>query len=335
MDWRWRPYVPVARRKANAKRYAETLAKKQGRPLQPVAILGRKIATTFWGQAWCDNLESYSDFANRLPRGRTYVRNGSVIDLQITPSNIEAIVAGSEIYRVKVDIARLPNAAWNKIRRDCSQAIESLLDLLQGRLSDGVMQRLTRQREGLFPQPKEIKMSCSCPDWAVLCKHVAAVLYGVGARLDEAPEMLFALRGVDHSELVCQAIAGANLEQALGGAAADTLSGADLGEVFGIELDAGHSSARSSKGSARRTLPTARRARATSSAAAKLPSAKKAARERLKGEPGAVGAAPDAIESTPRKPGRTVAKTKSPVARNQPQAKGRVAPRKRRAKSAV
>lgn len=232
----FRPYVSVAKRRANAQRYAANLAKK-GHDLQPVEIEGRVIARTFWGKAWCDNLESYSDFENRLPRGRTYVRNGSVVDLQIAGGRVTSIVSGSDIYKIKIEIAPLTKGVWTKIKQDCSRSIDSLIDLLQGRFSKAVMERLTRQKEGLFPQPREIEMSCSCPDWAGMCKHVAATLYGVGARLDTDPQLLFRLREVDHLELVSQAASGANLDQALHAESSDTLSGEDLGEIFGIDLE--------------------------------------------------------------------------------------------------
>ncbi|MBI3462670.1 MAG: hypothetical protein HY000_06350 [Planctomycetes bacterium] len=238
MSWypRWKPYVPVARRRAQAASYAQKLAKKEGRELSPVKIEGRKISTSFWGQAWCDNLERYSDFANRLPRGRTYVRNGSVIDLRIEQGAIQAIVSGSQVYRVKIDIRTLGQKHWESIKQDCSQSITSLIDLLQGRFDQGIMQRLSQRDTGLFPQPSEIKMSCTCPDWAGLCKHVAATLYGVGARLDSAPELLFTLRNVDHLELIGQAVAAENLERTLAADQKDALGG-DLGEIFGIEID--------------------------------------------------------------------------------------------------
>lgn len=238
MSWRWgwRPYVSVGSRRAQAAAYAKKLEKK-GTKLEPVSLAGRKITTTFWGNAWCDNLESYSDFANRLPRGRSYVRNGSVIDLQISAGEIAALVSGSDIYKVKIKIDKLGNADWKQIVTECAQSIDSLMDLLQGRLSEGVMERLTRQREGLFPQPREIKLSCSCPDWAVMCKHVAAVLYGVGARLDSRPELLFLLRHVDHAELVSRAVDSANLETAFNGSAQNALNTEDLGAVFGIDLE--------------------------------------------------------------------------------------------------
>jgi uncharacterized Zn finger protein len=239
MGWGYygfREYVPVARRKANGLKHAAAVAKKQGRELAPVKIEGRKIAKTFWGQSWCDNLEAYSDYENRLPRGATYVRNGSVLDLVIKPRRIEAMVAGSETYTITIDIATLPKATWQRIKQDCTTAIDSLLDLLAGRFSDGVMQRLTRQEGGLFPKPAEIKMKCSCPDSSYCCKHLAAVMYGVGARLDKQPELLFRLREVDPHELVSQAVAEGNLEKELG-EDQSAFAGQDLGTIFGIELE--------------------------------------------------------------------------------------------------
>ena len=157
MGWggfEWRPYVSVGQKLAKAAKHAAQVAKKQGREPSPVKLDGRKIATTFWGKAWCDNLAAYSDYSNRLPRGATYVRNGSVVDLIIKPRNIEAIVAGSETYKIKIEIDALANPTWKQIKQDCSASIDSLLDLLAGRFSDGVMQRLTQQKSGLFPSPR-------------------------------------------------------------------------------------------------------------------------------------------------------------------------------------
>jgi uncharacterized Zn finger protein len=235
-EYGYRDYVPVGLRKLQARKEAARRAKEQGRDLQPVKIKGRKIATTFWGKAWCDHLESYSDYANRLPRGRTYARNGSVVDLVITAGRIEAIVAGSDAYEIEILIDQLPAAKWKKLRGDCSASIDSLLDLLGGRFSDGIMERLTDRSNGLFPSPKEISMECSCPDWAGLCKHLAAVLYGVGAHLDAQPELLFLLRDVDHTELVSEAVSEGNLSTAFG-EPSTALAGEDLGAMFGIDLD--------------------------------------------------------------------------------------------------
>jgi uncharacterized Zn finger protein len=239
MSWyqQWKPYVPVAKRRAQAASYAAKLAKKEKRVLSPVKIEGRIIARSFWGQAWCENLESYSDFDNRLPRGRTYARNGSVIDLQIERGKVKALVSGSDVYRVTVAIKTLPKSLWGRIKQDCSQSIHSLIDLLQGRFDQGVMQRLSQRDDGLFPKPQEIEMDCSCPDWAGMCKHVAAVLYGVGARLDIAPELLFTLRHVDHLELITQAASAGNLDRSLAAGTDSSLAATDLGAMFGIELD--------------------------------------------------------------------------------------------------
>ncbi|MBW3541425.1 MAG: hypothetical protein KY476_14250 [Planctomycetes bacterium] len=277
MSWfRWKPYVPVAKRRAQARKRAEKMAK-NGRPLAPVQISGRKIAATFWGQAWCDNLESYSDFENRLPRGRTYVRNGSVIDLAISSGQVKALVSGSDLYKVDIEIATLAAREWKTIRGECSRSIDSLMDLLQGRFSQGVMQRLTRQKDGLFPRPAEIGMKCSCPDWATLCKHVAAVLYGVGARLDTAPEMLFQLRGVDHLELIGHAVDSGNLDAALGSSAGAAFDGEDLSAMFGIDLEAPAASSSPAKGRTARKQASSAKTPARKATAKKQSTARKAA----------------------------------------------------------
>jgi len=230
----FRPYVSVAVRRARAARELVKLQKK-GRTISPVAIEGRKIARTFWGEAWCDNLECYSDYANRLPRGRTYVRNGSVVDLQIGPGRVTALVSGSTMYDVKVTVGPVPRARWSAICTDCSGAIDSLVELLQGRFSKGVMARLCEQKTGMFPSPKDIIFTCSCPDWASMCKHVAAVLYGIGARLDHQPELLFTLRNVDQQDLIANA--GSDLsKKGKRPAGAKVLASDDLSEMFGIEI---------------------------------------------------------------------------------------------------
>src|SRR6266853_1873133 len=235
--WGWRPYVSVAQRQAQAMRKIAQL-KKKGRAVSPVEIEGRGIATTFWGKAWCENLERYGDYANRLPRGRTYVRNGSVIDLQIAPGEIKALVSGSSIYKVAVKVAPVSNARWQSICKDCAGAIDSLIELLQGRFSKGVMERVCRQKTGLFPSPEEIKLSCSCPDWATMCKHVAAVLYGIGARLDQQPELLFKLHEVDEKELIARASKGLPLA-GKGPVAEKILGSDDLSALFGLEMARG------------------------------------------------------------------------------------------------
>ena len=230
----WKPYVSAAERRKKAGK-AAAKARKTGSNLSPVAACRGAIAKTFWGAAWCDNLERYSDYANRLPRGRTYVRNGSVIDLKVATSKVQAQVMGSSLYKVDVSIAAVPRMQWRSISADCAGSIDSLVELLQGRLSDSVMKRICTPNTGLFPAPKEIQFSCSCPDWASMCKHVAAVLYGVGARLDQQPELIFALRGVDAKDLVAQAGAGLpKLNQRP--TAGKVLDNALLADVFGIEM---------------------------------------------------------------------------------------------------
>jgi uncharacterized Zn finger protein len=232
--YEWRPYVSAGARRRQAARELVKLAKK-GRVVSPVVIEGRKIAKTFWGKSWCDNLERYSDYANRLPRGRTYVRNGSVLDLQIAPGAVAAMVSGSDLYHVQVKVGVVPKARWSAVCKDCAGAIDSLIELLQGRFSHAVMARICDEKTGLFPSPREITFTCSCPDWASMCKHVAAVLYGIGARLDEKPDLLFALRKVDQQDLIAKA--GQGLPRSRKGPAAEkVLDTGDLSEMFGIEM---------------------------------------------------------------------------------------------------
>jgi uncharacterized Zn finger protein len=228
------PYVSVAERKRKAAKEVAKL-KKKGEMCHPIVIEGRTIANTFWGKAWCKNLESYSDYSNRLPRGRTYVRNGSVIDLKVKEGEITALVSGSSIYKVKIAITKVVTDKWNKIVNECSGKIDSLIELLQGKFSKAVMQIITDPNKGLFPHPKEIKLSCSCPDWADMCKHVAAVLYGVGARLDTKPEELFMLRQADHVELIAKA-GTASLTQTSSDQSDRILNDSDLSTLFGIDM---------------------------------------------------------------------------------------------------
>lgn len=231
---KWPQYVPVAERQRKAAGAVAKL-KKQGLEISPVLIEGRQITTTFWGNAWCRNLQSYSDYSNRLPRGRSYVRNGSVIDLQIKSGRISALVSGSKIYKIDIRIKRLPAERWTAIRKACGGEIASVVELLRGRLSKGVMEIVTCKSSGLFPAPREINLNCSCPDWAVMCKHVAATLYGIGARLDEAPELLFTLRGVDPSDLVAAAIEKGMTRG--GPTRSRNLRKGDLSSIFGIEIE--------------------------------------------------------------------------------------------------
>jgi uncharacterized Zn finger protein len=231
------PYMSVAEKRAQGMRALAKLLKKGKRAPEPVVLAHRKrqLATTFWGQAWGDNLERYADLANRLPRGRAYLRNGSVLDLVIAPGRVEAYVAGSELYRVTVALAPLAPARWKRIVARCTGRIGSLVGLLRGELSADVLAVLTDRREGLFPEPRELTLDCSCPDAAELCKHVAAVLYGVAIRLDARPELFFDLRQVDQAELIGSATAG------VGGrprpAVGKRIAAERLSAVFGIELE--------------------------------------------------------------------------------------------------
>jgi uncharacterized Zn finger protein len=284
----WPKYVSVAERKKSAEKHAQSL-KKKGQNLNPVVIEGRTIAKTFWGKAWCDNLEAYSDYENRLPRGRTYARNGSVIDLQITKGQVKAQVMGSSLYHVTVNITPMVEEKWKILVKLCSGKIDSLVELLQGKFSKAVMQTMTEKEKGLFPKPQEIKMSCSCPDIAGMCKHIAAVLYGVGAILDANPQGLFQLRHVDHTDLIVSASAGDALVQPQ--AIENVLHEDDLSALFGIEMD-----------TVKQKKPSKPEAKATTKATAKPAPKKAPAKPAAKKAP-----AKPAAKTTPKTQGKVKA----------------------------
>lgn len=232
--WGFERKPTVKEQRRNAARESQRLTKR-GEKLSPVVIEGRTIAASVWGKAWCDNLESYRDFEYRLPRGRSYVRHHAVIDLKVSAGQISALVCGSEVYCVEIAIKPLAPAHWSRIKSQCAGQVGSLIELLEGRLSDAVMRIITHRDSGLFPKPAEIQMECSCPDSATMCKHVAAVMYGVGARLDHQPELLFALRNTDHGDLIAQAT---DFDVTRSGSGRKTIADDALGGIFGIELDA-------------------------------------------------------------------------------------------------
>jgi uncharacterized Zn finger protein len=300
----WPAYVPVAERRKKALLEIARL-KKAGQTVTPVVVEGRKIAASFWGNAWCDNLESYQDYANRVERGRSYVRNGAVIDLRIGPREVRAKVIGSEIYAILITIKPLPAAAWTSICADCAGRVDSLVELLQGKLSKPVMERVCRQADGLFPKPADIKFSCSCPDGASMCKHVAAALYGAGARLDAEPDLLFRLRAVDAGQIF------ANLDAALpasrGGGAGTRLDARDLSDIFGIDMAA---SAPPPKAKAKAKT----KALASESTSAKSSSAARISRSKGGGAKTAKPAGPmktakaQELRAVAAKPGRTARK---------------------------
>lgn len=234
-------YVSVGEKRAKARRKLEQLKKK--RPgIRPVVVEGNSLARTWWGKAWNGNLSKYADYSNRVGRGRSYVWHGAVLDLQISPGQVNALVQGSQQspYTVTMQIKPIGKAIWAEIRAACEGQFASLQELLEGRFPKGLAELFTAKGSGLFPSPKEIEFRCSCPDWAYMCKHVAAVLYGIGTRLDEDPSLFFVLRKVKMDDLITQAVRDKSerlLKQAKK-KTARVIDDADLGEVFGIEMEA-------------------------------------------------------------------------------------------------
>ena len=227
----------------------------------------KKLCATFWGQAWCRNLESYQQYESRLPRGRSYLRQGNVYNFEIEAGMLKAVVAGSELYETSIHIQPLPKKQWQEIVKAGAGQVGSMLDLLAGKLGDGLMRILTDPQDGLFPKPKEIRFDCSCPDHADMCKHVSAVLYGVGVLLDTKPELLFTLRGVDQAELLSNASSAAITDIS---ANTGDLAGVDLSAIVGIDL------------SAETILPVIEESKPAKKKAARPKTAKKAAPKKKK-----------------------------------------------------
>lgn len=230
----FKPYVSAAQRKRRAEKAAARLDKSSP-SREPVSVTGNVIARTFWGRSWCANMARYSDFYSRLERGRAYLRSGAVLDLRIARGAVKASVMGSRLYTVQVNISAVPKARWDALCKRCAGAIDSVVELLQGRFSNAVMEHICSKDTGLFPAPREITFDCSCPDWASMCKHVAAVLYGIGARFDARPELLFTLRDVDEKDLIAAAGSGVTMPSS-GGGTARRLESGDLSALFGVEI---------------------------------------------------------------------------------------------------
>ncbi len=238
--WRFPRYVPVWEKSARAEKKREQL-KKKNPDIRPVIVEGRAIASTWWGKSWNNNLERYADYANRIGRGRSYVRHGAVLDLGIGPGRVTAMVQGSRAkpYDVQIRIKALGPKTWSEIKKVCAGKFDSLRDLLAGKFPPSLSDIFTAQGKGLFPSPKEIALSCSCPDWAVMCKHVAATLYGIGVRLDEDPSLFFTLRKVQMADLVTEAVEETTdmLLKKAKRKKKGVIADADIGSVFGIVME--------------------------------------------------------------------------------------------------
>ncbi len=238
--WGYAPYVSVAQKKAKAEKKLKQLQKKMP-DIRPVILQGNSLARSWWAKSWNKNLERYADYANRIGRGRSYLRHGAVLDLKITPGCVRALVMGSAAkpYEVVIDIQPIGKAHLQAIKKQCESHLKSMQELLAGKFSETLSELFFSEKTGLFPEPQTLKFRCSCPDWAVMCKHVAAVLYGIGARFDEDPSLFFTLRGVEAGDLVAEAVKD-RAEDLLSRTklqSSKVIADADLSDIFGIDMD--------------------------------------------------------------------------------------------------
>lgn len=230
-------YESVADKKIKAEKAVKKLRKKN-QDIQPVIVEGRTLAKTWWGKAWNDNLESYADYSNRIERGKSYVRYGAVLDLQISRGKVKALVLGSRAkpYEITIKIDTLNRDKWNQVVTLCNNRIDTLEQLIEGKFPKELDVLFTDQNYGMFPSPKEISFDCSCPDWATMCKHVAAVLYGIGTRLDIDPMLFFELRDLDGIELIKKSMEKKldNMLENAGKNSNRQIAEEDVFDVFGI-----------------------------------------------------------------------------------------------------
>jgi len=212
--------------------------RKKNPDIQPVIIEGRKLARSWWAISWNKNLEGYADYSNRISRGRSYVIGGAVLDLAISPGVVSALVQGSRAapYKITVQIDPLSKNNWDVITQKCSRRLANIEELVSGQFPLELMELFTERGMGLFPTPKEIHFSCSCPDWASMCKHVAAVLYGIGARFDQEPTLFFVLRDIDVSELIKKSVDEkmTNLLKNADSVTDRTITGINTYDLFGV-----------------------------------------------------------------------------------------------------
>ena len=238
--WRFPRYVSVAEKRAKAARKLKQLLKKNP-DIKPILLEGKSIVGTWWGKSWNINLERYADYSNRIGRGRSYVRHGAVLDLQINSGEVKSLVQGtaSRPYSVVIKIKGISKDIWENIKEACEGKLESLHELLMGKFPKALGEIFTAMGKGLFPTPEEIDFSCSCPDWAYMCKHVAATLYGVGARLDEDPSLFFKLRKVEVGDLITQAVEDKTkkLLKKASRKSSRVIDESDLSSVFDIEME--------------------------------------------------------------------------------------------------
>ena len=233
-------YVTVAEKRAKAKKKIKQLRKKNPH-IRPIILEGKALAKTWWGKSWNKNLESYADYRNRIGRGRSYVRHLAVVDLQIVPGKVTSLVQGSmgAPYEVVISITKMKKNTWQNIKKECQSRLSSLPDLLAGKIPKALQETFMVQGKGLFPTPSEIAFDCSCPDWASMCKHVAATLYGIGARLDEDPALFFTLRQAAIDNLVSQAVqskASSIIERTSTGKS-KIIADDKLSDLFGLDMD--------------------------------------------------------------------------------------------------
>lgn len=235
-------YISISDQKAMALKSKKRLEKNLNRSLEPIILASTKLATSWWGKMWNTNLERYAEYSNRIGRGKTYVKNELVIDLQIEESKVFAYVQGKrrDPYQIAIYIDPTKPGLIEQIKEKCQGKLDTVEELLEGKFSKEISSIFMIQGAGLFPEPKEIKFRCSCPDYTSCCKHVSAVLYGIGSKLDVNPLLFFTLRGINLDDFLKDVIISKTeniLDKGIKCKSKRIIDNANIEDLFDIDLD--------------------------------------------------------------------------------------------------
>ncbi len=227
MDWQEdeRPLRAAELETLAAARLAELQA--AGEELHPVVSRSRALVSHFWGKAWMRHLAACEAGGLCLAPGRTLLRHGCVLDVQLAPGLIRARVSTQRLEEVELHLAPLDEERQAELVQLCQGRIDSLVSLMEGRVDETVLAPLCDPQLGLLPEPADWRMHCSCADWAEPCPHAAAAIYAAGVLIDADPSLLFTLRSLDPATLL----------RPTAQAEASDFAAGDLGKLFGIELD--------------------------------------------------------------------------------------------------
>jgi uncharacterized Zn finger protein len=161
------------------------------------------IGEKWWSKRFVSLLESFNIGA-RLGRGRSYARKGQVISIEVEKGLVRSKVQGtrSKPYDVTIQLSQISDKDWDKAIDAMASRAVFAAKLLSGEMPQDIEEAFADAKVSLFPEEKDLKTDCSCPDWSNPCKHIAAVYYLLAEQFDENPFLIFKLRGRTKEEII-------------------------------------------------------------------------------------------------------------------------------------